>query len=126
MSPLLEELEAVRVKYGLSYDQIAREVGCSPRTAYNWLAYKATEPRPIWFKPIRAGIRKIEKKYAPPPSLEVEINRLYSALKDKLTRAELAGIFEIISTGRREAYLARLRELAGRHKVSIETEADDE
>jgi hypothetical protein len=62
LSPILQELEDVRKKRGLTLADLQLDVRCSIKTLYNWLSYRTSEPSRLWRREIRKAIRRIENR----------------------------------------------------------------
>ena len=61
MIPLLRTLKVLMEIQEFSPGDVAKYIGCSQGTAYNWLVYKRTSPSLMWQEQIRNGIKKIKK-----------------------------------------------------------------
>jgi len=122
MIPLLEELKTLMERHGLSPAEISKYVGVSEGTAYNWLVYARSSPRPVYYNRIRQAMRKIRREFEG-QSIGLEINKYYLAVWPKLTRKEKDEILSLLSEPGatfRPAYLEKLKALAAAHRVKVD------
>jgi len=121
MMPVLRELKALMEIHGLFPAEIAKYIGISEKTAYNWLHYESSSPRPIYQERLRRAIRRIRKEYES-ESAFLEIRRYYKAVWPILSQKEKIELLEISSESGgalRPRYLERLKELAEKHNIKV-------
>ena len=130
MIPILEELAALMERFELSPAEVARLIGCSEGTAYNWLRYQTSSPGPVFQQRVRAAIRKIKKDHGL-NSLTDQINEFFKLnylVWPALTPKERDGLMKIINQSNKDfkpAYLKRLKALAAAHKIKVKGESDE-
>ena len=128
MIAILKELKALMKKRRLSPGDVAKYIGCSQGTAYNWLVYERSSPGPIYQERIRKAIRRIERELSR-DSISIEINRYYQALWPHLTHEEKDQILEIIGSPGKDSkvkYLRKLKALAKSHEIEVDLKGDSD
>jgi len=113
----LKELKALGEKYHLSPIALAKYVGCTVKTAYNWIVYENHDPAPIWRPQIRRAVRKIKQEFGE-TARSKEVTKLAIKLFPVLTRQEKARISELAFSKARDKnkLLEFLREMAKIHE----------
>jgi len=121
MIPILKELKLLADLHGLSPSEVARYVGVSEGTAYNWIVYERSSPGAIYRERIRRAIRKIKREFETGLPLQ-EIKRYYRAIEPRLTAREKSELLDIVSESggaMQTRYLERLKALAEKYGVAV-------